>query len=414
MSQAQFDVVVFGATSFVGQILCQYLTDTYGIDGELRWAAAGRSESKLAAVKAELGAAANDLTLLVADAGDAESLAALCAQTRVIISTVGPYALYGEPMIRACVESGTDYCDLTGETQWIAAMLEKYEDAAKTSGARIVHCCGFDSIPSDMGVYFLQQQAQAQLGAPATRVSMRVKVAKGGVSGGTVASMMNIADEVRKNPSLRKTLANPYILCPQDHPFTARQPSIGISQYDNDFKSWTAPFVMEAINSRIVHRSNALSGAAYGKNFTYSEALLTRNGAAGRAVAAGIGTGTGLFFVAAALPPTRWLLNKFVVPQPGEGPSPEAQKAGFYDIRIQGFTDDNEGIRVKVTGDADPGYGSTAKLLGQAAACLAKDIPADAPGGFWTTASLMGNALLERLKAHAGMGFEVVNQNGGK
>ena len=195
MSDSQFDVVVFGASSFVGQILCQYLFDTYGANGELKWAAAGRSQNKLKRVKASLGDGASTLPLIIANANDADSLDALCAQTRVMVSTVGPYALYGEPMIKACVNSGTDYCDLTGEAQWIAEMLEKYETTAKKNGARIVHCCGFDSIPSDMGVYFLQQQSQARFNAPASTVHMRVKVAKGGVSGGTVASMMNIAEE---------------------------------------------------------------------------------------------------------------------------------------------------------------------------------------------------------------------------
>ncbi|WP_297765972.1 saccharopine dehydrogenase family protein [uncultured Alcanivorax sp.] len=409
MSDAQFDVVVFGATSFVGQILCQYLTDTYGVDGDLKWAAAGRSKDKLEQVKAQLGQAGSALPLLSADANDAASLDTLCAQTRVVVSTVGPYALYGEPMIRACVTSGTDYCDLTGEVQWIAAMLEKYEDQAKQSGARIVHCCGFDSIPSDMGTYFLQQQAQARFKAPATRVKMRVKVAKGGVSGGTVASMMNIAEEAGKDPALRKKLANPYLICPPDHGFSARQDSISMPRKDEDFDAWAAPFVMDAINSRIVHRSNALNGKAYGNNFTYNEAMLAGPGMGGRMKALGIGTGTGLFFAAAALKPTRWLLNKFVVPQPGEGPSPEAQKAGFYDIRFFGVTDNNDSIRVKVTGDADPGYGSTAKLLGQAAACLAQDLPADAPGGFWTTASLLGDSLLKRLQEKAGMTFTVID-----
>ena len=379
------------------------------VDGELKWAAAGRSKDKLEQVKTKLGQAGAKLALLTADANDAASLDALCDQTRVVVSTVGPYALYGEPMIRACVNSGTDYCDLTGEVQWIAAMLEKYEDQAKQSGARIVHCCGFDSIPSDMGTYFLQQQAQARFKAPATRVKMRVKVAKGGVSGGTVASMMNIAEEAAKDPALRKKLANPYLICPPNHGFSARQESVSIPRNDEDFGAWAAPFVMDAINSRIVHRSNALNGKAYGDNFTYNEAMLAGPGMSGRLKALGIGAGTGLFFAAAAIKPTRWLLNKFVVPQPGEGPSPEAQKAGFYDIRLLGVTDNGDSIRVKVTGDADPGYGSTAKLLGQAAACLAQDISEDAPGGFWTTASLLGDPLLKRLQAKAGMTFAVID-----
>ena len=279
MSDTPFDVVVFGATSFVGQILCQYLTDTYGVDGELKWAAAGRSRDKLEQVKGALGSAASQLPLLTANANDPASLDALCAQTAVVISTVGPYALYGEPMIRACTDSGTDYCDLTGEAQWIAAMLEKYEATAKQNGARIVHCCGFDSIPSDMGVFFLQQQAQKQFKAPATRVAMRVKVAKGGGSGGTVASMMNTAEEASKDPALRKKLANPYLLCPPNHGLGARQHSITMPEYEDDLHAWAAPFVMDAINSRIVHRSNALND--YSKDMTYNEGMLTGDGIGG-------------------------------------------------------------------------------------------------------------------------------------
>lgn len=404
----RYDVVVFGATSFVGKILCQYLIDTYGTDGELSWAAAGRDQAKLDLLKHELGDAARQLPLIIANVNDAASLDALCEQTRVVVSTVGPYALYGEPMIRACVNSGTDYCDLTGEPQWIDEMLEKYEGAAKQSGARIVHCCGFDSIPSDLGVYFLQQQARARYQQPATTVKMRVKAAKGGLSGGTVASMMHIAEQIRSNPALRRKLANPYLLCPLDHDFTVRQKSINRPQFDDDFKTWCAPFVMDAINSRIVHRSNALTNNAYSNHFRYNEAMLTGRGVGGPLKALGLSGGLGLFFAGAAFAPTRKLLNRFVVPLPGEGPSPAAQKAGFYDIRFMGITDSNQRLQVRVTGDADPGYGSTAKILGQAAACLAKDIPDSTPGGFWTPASLLCVPLLKRLTSQAGMTFEVV------
>ena len=407
MSDSQFDVVVFGATSFVGQILCQYLFDTYGTDGELKWAAAGRSQDKLEQVKASLGDAASALPLITANANDADSLDALCAQTRVVVSTVGPYALYGEPMIKACVNSGTDYCDLTGEAQWIADMLEQYEATAKKNGARIVHCCGFDSIPSDMGVYFLQQQAQARFNAPASTVRMRVKVAKGGVSGGTVASMMNIAEEAGKDPALRKKLANPYLLCPPDHGFKSRQTSIGLASYDDDFNAWVGPFVMDAINSRVVHRSNALQNARYGKEFTYDEAMMTGRGVKGRLAAYGITGALGGFFTASAFKPTRWVVEKFV-PKPGEGPSPEAQKNGFYDLRFVGKTTDGKIIKTKVTGDRDPGYGSTGKMLGEAGMSLAFDVPAEKQGGFWTPSSLLDGKLYERLTSKAGLTFEVL------
>ncbi|MDX5297603.1 MAG: saccharopine dehydrogenase NADP-binding domain-containing protein, partial [Gammaproteobacteria bacterium] len=264
MREAPFDVIVFGATSFVGQILSRYLLDTFGLDGRLKWAIAGRSHTKLLELQHSLGAAAAQLPIRVADAEDASSLQTLCSQARVIVSTVGPYALYGEPLVKACAESGTDYCDLTGEVQWIKRMIDRYEPAARASGARIVHCCGFDSIPSDLGVYFLQQQTKARFGHPAARVKMRVKAARGGFSGGTVASMLNVTREAIADPALRKELANPYSICPASHGFTARQPNPMGAEFDTDFASWTAPFVMAGINTRVVHRSNALFANAYG------------------------------------------------------------------------------------------------------------------------------------------------------
>lgn len=227
MPAPDYDVVVFGATSFVGQILTRYLAEHFSGDAEtLRWAIAGRSEAKLQEVKCSLGAAGESIPIIVADAANEAQLQALCAQTRVVVSTVGPYALYGEPLIKVCAESGTDYCDLTGETQWIRRMLGTYEATAQQSGARIVHCCGFDSVPSDMGVYFLQQHAMRQWGTPATQVKLRVKTLKGGASGGTIASLINVVQEAAADPALRKELADPYALCPKGHGFTARQRSV--------------------------------------------------------------------------------------------------------------------------------------------------------------------------------------------
>lgn len=411
MSQKSFDIVIFGATSFVGQILSRYLLETVGVDGEVRWAIAGRSEGKLLNLKTDLGKTADNLTILTADAADEAALRALCEQTRVVISTVGPYALYGEPLVKVCTELGTDYCDLTGEVQWIRKMIETYEDQAKASGARIVHCCGFDSIPSDMGVYFLQQQAKQTFGASCTQVKMRVRTAKGEFSGGTVASLMNVAKEAASNPALRKELANPFSLCPPEHRSTARQPNVKSAEFDPDFDVWLAPFVMAAINTRIVHRSNFLQGAAYGREFLYDEAMMTGKGVKGRLAAYGITAAMGGFLVASAIKPTRYVLERFVVPKPGEGPSNEAQKNGFYDLRFIGKTAKGQSIRTKVTGDRDPGYGSTSKMLGQAGLCLALDISkTDKPGGFWTPSSILGNHLLERLREHSGLTFELQEQ----
>ncbi|MDP4546245.1 MAG: saccharopine dehydrogenase NADP-binding domain-containing protein [Marinobacter sp.] len=406
-TQANYDLIVFGATSFVGQILTSYLAKNYGIGGEVKWAIAGRSEGKLNDLKATLGASAADLPVLIADASDETALIALCEQTKVVISTVGPYALYGEPLIKACVTTGTDYCDLTGEVQWISRMIKRYEDQAKESGARIVHCCGFDSIPSDMGVWFLQQKAEETFGQPCQDVRMRVKVAKGGLSGGTVASMINIAKEVGANPALRKELANPFSICPPEHRSKTRQPSLKSAEYDKDFDVWLAPFVMGAINTRVVHRSNAVQGARYGKEFTYDEAIMTGKGTKGRLTAYGVVAALGAFFTASAIKPTRWLVEK-LVPQPGEGPTPEAQEAGFYDIRFIGRTQDGKTMITKVTGDRDPGYGSTGKMLGEAGLCLALDTNDELPGGFWTPSSAMNGKLHERLTSNAGLTFEVL------
>ncbi|MGK0305081.1 MAG: short subunit dehydrogenase-like uncharacterized protein, partial [Gammaproteobacteria bacterium] len=347
--------------------------------------------------------------IIVADAADEDSLHSLCSATRVVISTVGPYALYGEPLVKTCVALGTDYCDLTGEVHWIAKMLERYEDLAKISGARIVNSCGFDSVPSDLGVYFLQQHAKQKFGETCSSIKMRVKKMKGAASGGTVASMTNIFKEVASNPALRKVLANPYAICPPNHGNKLRQNNMNRPQYDNDFNSWVAPFVMAVINTRIVHRSNALIAGGYSPHFEYNEAMLTGKGLIGSGIAAGVGVGLGSFAMAAVMPPTRWAMERFMLPKPGEGPSLDAQEKGFYDLRFYGKTDSGQEIRCKVTGDQDPGYGSTAKMLGQAATCLVQDISKkNVSGGFWTPASIFGTKLITRLENHAGLTFELI------
>lgn len=405
MTDKHYDLIVFGATSFVGQILCQYLSKEYE-DKSLRWAAAGRSEAKLREVQGSLGLNDDTMPILLANADEQSSLDALCRQCDVIISTVGPYALFGEPMVKACVESGTDYCDLTGETQWIQQMVERYQAQAEKTGARIVHCCGFDSIPSDLGVYFLQQQAKARQGEFCTKVKMRVKAMKGGLSGGTAASLINVIKEASKDPALRKSLANPYSICPPSFQPKTRQHNISGAEFDPDIEAWTAPFVMAAINTRVVHRSNALAGPAYGEEFRYDEAVITGKGLKGRMAATAMTAGMAGLMIGGAIAPTRWALERFVLPKPGEGPSPEEQRNGFYDLRFIGEMNDGSKIRCKVTGDRDPGYGSTAKMLSQAALCLKATDKATTPGGIWTPATAMGQALIERLEHYAGLTFE--------
>ncbi|TNC86487.1 trans-acting enoyl reductase family protein [Thalassolituus sp.] len=416
MPRGKYDVIIFGASSFVGGILTRYIASQYGYNDDLKWAIAGRSERKLQQVRGTLAKAlgrhAGDVDILIADASDPGSLAGLCEQTRVIVSTVGPYALYGEPMVKACVEAGIDYCDLTGEPQWIKRMLDKYEARAVETGARIVHCCGFDSIPSDMGVKFLQTLAQEKLGHPVNRVEMRVKAAKGGMSGGTIASMLQLTKEVMANPSLKKELANPYSICPPDHGFRAQQPDIRGAFYDRASQAWGMPFIMAAINTRVVHRTNALLDKSYGDRFEYNEAMLTGKGSKGRRMAKLMTFGLGAFIVAAALKPTRWLLEKYVLPKPGQGPSEKEQEAGYFDIRFYGYDGGRTPvISTRVTGDKDPGYGFTAKMLGEAAVCLAKDYHNRGKkrwgkGGFWTPGALFGEVFMDRLQNNASMTFE--------
>lgn len=404
MADTRYDIVIFGATSFVGQLTCAYLARQYG--NQLNWAMAGRSRDKLEAVRDEINAP--DVPLIEADANDPASLDALCRQARVVVSTVGPYALYGEPMVAACVKAGIDYCDLTGETQWIRRMLKKYAESARETGARIVHCCGFDSLPSDLGVHYLQAEAQQRFGAPCERVRMRVRAMKGGFSGGTVASMVNFAKEVRSNPGLRRELADPYSTCPAGYKPDVRQPNVNNAAYDETADAWIAPFIMASANTRVVQRSNALSGQAYGANFRYDEAMLMGPGTKGRLAAYGLTAGLGGFLMGVALKPSRALLTRFVLPVAGNGPSPEAQQAGFYDIRFFGTSADGQTLKTQVTGDRDPGYGSTSKMLAETALCLLQ-LSGEREGGFPTPATLMGDALIARLQEHAGLCFKTLD-----
>lgn len=402
----RFDVVVFGATSFVGQILSRTLLSLQQtVEPTLKWAIAGRSAPKLQALKNELGSA--HLPTLIADASDPASLRAMCTQTKVVISTVGPYALYGSLLVEACAELGIDYCDITGEPHWVKQMIDRHSASAKKSGARIVHCCGFDSVPSDLGVHLLQREAHARYGKSLSEVRTRVAKMRGAASGGTVASMLNLMKEAANDPALRRELSNPYSLCPPNERQSAvRQPNANRLKKDHVFEAWVAPFVMAAINSRVVHRSNALTGYRYGEDFRYDEAMLMGRGTRGYLRALGLTGALGVGLAAVAFGPTRSLLEKNVLPKPGEGPSLEAQARGFFDFRSWGTTATGQTVRATVTGDRDPGYGSTAKMLAQAGLCLLRDLET-APGGFWTPAALMGDALIDRLVKHGGLTFDI-------
>jgi short subunit dehydrogenase-like uncharacterized protein len=350
---------------------------------------AGRNADKLAEVRDEISAPA-DTVLITANSDDPDSLSALASRAACVATTVGPYQLYGEPLLAACAASGTDYVDLCGEPAWMHQMIAKYQDTAKASGARLVFSCGFDSIPFDLGVWFLEQEAVRRFGQPASRVKGRVRAMQGKFSGGTAYSMRATMESVARDKSLIALLINPFSLA--DGFEGPPQPSGNSPVEDTDLGSWSAPFVMAAINTKNIHRSNALLGHAYGEDFVYDEMMLTGPGEAGKAMAEAL---TGVDMIGGE-----------DAPRPGEGPTRDEREAGHYDVLFHGTTAAGDVIQVGVKGDKDPGYGSTSKMLAEAALTLAKDA-LDTPGGVWTPAPALGGALLARLQAHAGLSFDV-------
>ena len=388
-----FDLVVHGATGFTGRLVVEYLLRRYPAGSGLRWAMGGRNAAKLAAVRDEPGAPA-DTPLVVTDTGNPASLQALMEQTRLVLTTVGPYQLYGNELVAACASAGVDYVDLCGEPAWMRQMIDAHEAAARASGARIVFSCGFDSIPFDLGVFMLQREMQARFGQPAQRVRGRVRKMKGTFSGGTAASLKATMAAAAAQPGVLDLLRNPFSLTPGFE--GPRQPSGSKPMVDQVLGLWVAPFVMAAINTRNVHRSNFLLGHAYGADFVYDEMMVTGAGEKGEALANAVAADKSL--------------GADDGPKPGEGPSREERESGFYDVLFIGTDTAGHSLRVGVKGDRDPGYGSTSKMITEAAVCLLQDAP-DTPGGIWTTAPAMGNALIARLKANAGLSFTVEEQN---
>ena len=386
-TQVPFDVVIYGASGFTGRLVAEYMSQQY--DRSVNWAMAGRSATKLAAVRDEIGAA-KDTPLVVADASDPASLRAMVANARCIITTVGPYQLYGSDLVAACAELGTDYVDLSGEPAWMHEMITKHHDAAVKSGARIVHSCGFDSIPFDLGVYFLEQAALEKFGKPLPRVRGRVRSMNGEFSGGTAASLTATMTALGENPALLAILTNPFALA---NGFTGPQQPAENKVYEDELLGqWVAPFIMAAINTKNVHRSNALLGQRYGADFQYDEMMLTGSGEQGKAIAD---------IVASSNP-----LVGDDVPKPGEGPSKASREAGNYDVLFVGTNNNGDELRASVTGDLDPGYGSTSKMIAESALCLIHDCP-ELKGGIYTPAPAMGEKLITRLVAHAGMTFSL-------
>jgi short subunit dehydrogenase-like uncharacterized protein len=385
-----FDLVVHGATGFTGRLVVEYLLQRYPQGSGLRWAMGGRNADKLAAVRGELGAPA-DTPLVVTDTSNPASVQALMDSTRLVLTTVGPYQLYGNELVAACANAGVDYVDLCGEPAWMRRMIDAHEAQAKASGARIVFSCGFDSIPFDLGVYLLQTEMKTRFGQPASRVRGRVRKMKGTFSGGTAASLKATLAAAASEPGVLDLLRDPFALTPG---FTGpRQPSGSKPMVDEALGEgvWVAPFVMAAINTRNVHRSNFLLGHAYGQDFVYDEMLVTGTGAKGEAFANAVASDKSL--------------GSDSGPKPGEGPSREEREAGHYDVLFLGEDAAGHHLRVAVTGDRDPGYGSTSKMIAEAAVCLLEN--RSTPGGIWTTAPALGQALIDRLQANAGLTFSV-------
>ena len=402
----EFDIIVQGATGFTGTLVAEYLLRQYGADGDLRWALAGRSEDKLREVREKLGSAASDVDLIVADSFDKIALQSLCERTHVVLTTVGPYALYGSDLVEACVNSGTHYCDLAGEVQWIRKMIDTHHDRARASGAKIVNCCGFDSVPMDIGVWFLQRAAHEKYGSYCKSISMLVKATKGAASGGTLASMMNLIKESREDRSIARTLIHPYSLNPEGEREGPDERDQQRVIYRDDAKAWTAPFVMAGVNTKVVRRSHALAGYPYGKDFRYDESVMSGRGFSGwlKATIMTLGLGALVFF--ASFTATRNLLQRFVLSKPGEGPDRELQQQGFFNLMQIGVLADGTQLRGRITGDQDPGYGSTSKMLSECAVCLARDDLSDV-GGVLTPAAAMGEPLIDRLRKNAGLTFDL-------
>ena len=406
-TERQYDVIVWGASGFTGKLVAEYLLGKYGIDGKLRWAIAGRNQEKLEAVCSDLGIASGSLPIIIADSFDVDSMRGLASDTKVVITTVGPYAKYGSALVEACVLQGTHYCDLAGEVQWMRKMIDQFQAQAEKSGAKIVHTCGFDSIPSDIGVWFLQREAQALHGEPCAEIKLLVKAMKGTASGGTLASLMNVIEESQCDRDIARIVADPYSLNPEGERNGPDGRDQSGFEYHDASGAWTAPFVMASVNTRVVRRSNALLQYPYGRDFKYSEAMMTGAGPAGWLKSAGITAGLGGFMLASSFGPSRSVLVNRVLAKPGEGPNKEQREAGFFNLLLVGKLANGTLIRAKVTGDRDPGYGSTCKMLSESAICLARDeLPSQ--GGFWTPSSAMADALFSRLVKNAGLGFELV------
>lgn len=395
------DLVVHGATGFVGKLVARYLAEH--APAGTRIGLSGRSVERLEQVRAGLGPTAADWPLLRADATDDASLRALAAAAHVVATTVGPYAKYGLPLVRACAEAGTDYVDLTGEVPFARESIDLFHETAVASGARIVHSCGFDSIPSDLGVHVLHRQVQADGAGDLTDTTLVVTSLRGGVSGGTIDSLRTQIDETKHDAALRRLTASPYSLSPDrtTEPDLGRQSDVALvrgADIAPGLSGWKAPFFMGPYNTRVVRRSNALAGHAYGKQFRYREVMNVGSSFASPVIAGGVATGMGALVAGLAFPPTRWVLDR-VLPKPGQGPSEKSRRHGHFTIDVYGRTTTGARYTARVAAQGDPGYAATAVMFGESALALAlqrDDLPDRA--GVLTPATALGDVLVRRLR----------------
>ena len=394
----ELDLIIWGATGFTGQLVSEYISKQY-TNSTLKWGIAGRNKEKVLSVAKRLNI--DEQRIFIADSNNIDTLKKLTSKTKVICTTVGPYAKYGSNLVEACVDTSTNYCDITGETQWIRKMIDKYHLKAKENKVKIINSCGFDSVPSDLGVYYIHKNISKKN----LSIKMRVTGAKGTYSGGTYASMQNIIKEAYKDREVRKSLTNPYGLNPKGQQDGLDKRDLRSVKYDKEIKSWISPFLMAGINTRIVRRSNALSNFSYGKKFQYDEAVMTGKGLKGRLN--GIILAIPLMFLAAK--PGSFINKIFniISPKPGQGPNKNERENGYFSFRF--FVFDEQGVKstFKVTGDRDPGYGSTSKMLAESAVCLAKD-KLDDKYGVLTPSYAMGNNILNRLISKAGLTFNKI------
>ena len=397
-NKRDFDLIIWGATGFTGNLVCDYINKNYN-ERELRWAIAGRNKKKILKLQQKLKI--DDSRTIIADSSDKDSLVKMVKKSKVVCTTVGPYAKYGTNLVEACIEGETNYCDITGETQWIRRIIDRFHTKAKEKNIKIINSCGFDSIPSDMGVFYSQKIMLEKTGKYASTINMRVAGAKGGISGGTYNSLSNVLEEALIDKEVRKTLTNPYGLNPIDKQFGPDKSDLRKVIFDTVSNSWIAPFVMAGINTKIVRRSHALMDFMYGKNFAYDEATLTGKGIAGQ-----IRGYMSLIPIFLATRKKGSIIKKivdFILPKSGEGPSEKTRINGYYNLRFY-LTADKMTYVSKVLGDMDPGYGSTSKMLAESAICLALDkIPETY--GILTPSVALGDSLLKRLEENAGLTF---------